>query len=273
MLYEPVKDRFIRLAKHRPWLRKFYYVMLNAVFLRNWYVRQTIRRLLDRQGTEPLRVLDAGTGLGQFAYYIATRSSRVRVHAVDVNEDYLEYARSFISATRVAPRVTFATEDLTRLTTTGPYDLVLSVDVMEHIEDDVGVFEHFARVLRPGGQVVINSPSDLGGSDVQDADDTSFIGEHVREGYGREELSSKLESAGFEVEDVRYSYGAVGSLAWRILIKVPMRLISASPILVGVAIPYFLLAFPVGLILNAVDLMTHNEVGTGILVVARKVPV
>ena len=65
---------------------------------------------------------------------------------------------------------------------------LLSVDVMEHIEEDVEVFRHFHRVLKPGGHVVINTPSDLGGSDVQDSEDESFIGEHVRDGYSRDDL-------------------------------------------------------------------------------------
>ena len=270
MLYEPVKDRLIRLAKRSQLLRRFYYVMLNAVFLRSWYIRRTIREILSQHGGEPVRVLDAGTGLGQFSYYIASRSSSVRVHAVDINQEYLDYARRFISKTRCAPRVTFAIEDLTRLKTSGPYDVIISVDVMEHIEEDVEVFRHFARVLRTGGRVVINPPSDLGGSDVQGAGDESFIGEHVRDGYGREERSSKLESAGFAVEQVTYTYGKWGSLAWRLLIKVPMQLISVSPLLLVLVVPYFLLVFPVGLFLNALDTRADNISGTGILVVARK---
>jgi 2-polyprenyl-3-methyl-5-hydroxy-6-metoxy-1,4-benzoquinol methylase len=270
MLYEPVKDRLIRLAKRSQLLRRFYYVMLNAVFLRSWYVRRTIRAIIAQHGGEPVRVLDAGTGLGQFAFYIASLSGSVRVHAVDINEEYLEYARRFISKTRCAPRVTYGVEDLTDLKTAGPYDVILSVDVMEHIEQDVEVFRQFARVLRTGGRVVINTPSDLGGSDVQEAGDESFIGEHVRDGYGREELSSKLESAGFEIERVTYTYGRWGSLAWRLLIKIPMQLIAVSPILLVAVVPYFLLVLPVGLLLNALDTATDNDSGTGILVVARK---
>jgi SAM-dependent methyltransferase len=194
----------------------------------------------------------------------------VRVHAVDINPEYLDYARRFISSTRCAPRVTFGIEDLTRLKTAGPYDLVLSVDVMEHIEEDTRVFTHFERVLRPGGHVVINTPSDLGGSGVSSAGDESFIGEHVREGYGREELSSKLQSAGFDIDEVTYTYGRAGSLAWRLLVKIPLQMIALSPALVVIVIPYFLLALPVGLVLNALDTRANNEHGTGILVVARK---
>lgn len=270
MLYEPVKDILIGLAGRSQLLRRLYYVMLNVVFLRSWYVRRTIRGLLSESVAESTRVLDAGTGLGQFAYYAASRNSNVRVHAVDLNDRYLEYARRFISRTRCAPRVTYGVEDLTRLKTAGPYDLILSVDVMEHIEDDVGVFRHFARVLRPGGHLVVNTPSDLGGSDVRKAGEESFIGEHVRDGYSQEELSTKLQSVGLQVTAADYTYGKAGALAWRLLIKIPMQLISASRLLAVIAVPYFLLVLPAGIVLNAIDMHTTNETGTGILVVARK---
>jgi SAM-dependent methyltransferase len=270
MLYEPVKDRLIGLAKRSQLLRRVYYVMLNVVFLRSWYVRRTIRRLLTSKGGDAVAVLDAGTGLGQFACYTASRFPAARVHAVDLNQNYLDYARKFIAGTNCADRVTFGIEDLTRLTTSGPYDLVLSVDVMEHIEEDVEVFRHFYRVLKPGGHVVINTPSDLGGSDVQGSEDESFIGEHVRDGYSRDDLSAKLESAGLAVEDVIYTYGTPGSIAWRLLIKIPMRLISMSWLLVVLVIPYFLLVLPLGILLNALDTARRNDHGTGILAIASR---
>ncbi len=270
MLYEPVKDRLIGLAKRSQLLRRVYYVMLNVVFLRSWYVRRTIRRLLTSKGGDSVAVLDAGTGLGQFAYYTASRFPGASVHAVDLNQNYLDYARKFIAGTSCAERVTFGIEDLTRLTTSGPYDLVLSVDVMEHIEEDVEVFRHFHRVLKPGGHVVINTPSDLGGSDVQDSEDESFIGEHVRDGYSRDDLSTKLESVGLTVEDVIYTYGTPGSIAWRLLIKIPMRLISMSWLLVVLVVPYFLLALPLGILLNALDTARRNDHGTGILAIASR---
>ena len=55
------------------------------------------------------------------------------------------------------------------------------------------------EALRPGGYVIVNTPSDLGGSDVSGEGDESFIGEHVRDGYNRAELEAKLVRAGFEI--------------------------------------------------------------------------
>ena len=61
-------------------------------------------------------------------------------------------------------------------------------DVMEHIEEDVKVFENFHASLKKGGQVIISTPSDQGGSDVHGDEDSSFIDEHVRDGYNMQEI-------------------------------------------------------------------------------------
>ena len=152
----------------------------------------------------------------------------------------------------------------------GPFDVILSVDVMEHIEDDRAVFRNFERVLEKGGYVIINTPSDLGGSDVQEDSDESFIGEHVRDGYNLDELKTKLSEAGLHTVVAKYTYGRYGSLAWRFLIKYPMKMLSSNKTFL-LLLPFYYIPFlPFGMILNALDLHTENEAGTGVLVVARK---
>ena len=215
-------------------------------------------------------MLDAGTGFGQFAYWTTKRFRNVRIHAVDIKQDYLDRAELFFKQAGLDSRATFALDDLTRLQAAGPYDLILSVDVMEHIEEDVQVFKHFHRVLRPGGRVIINTPSDQGGSDVASSDGESFIGEHVRDGYGKKEIRDKLAEAGLEAEKIEYAYGPYGSLAWTLSIKWPMLLLNRS-FLLAILLPiYYLFVLPIALILNRLDVSSNNETGTGLIVVARR---
>ncbi len=63
------------------------------------------------------------------------------------------------------------------------YNLIISIDVMEHITDDIQVFKNFYQSLKSGGILLISTPSDQGGSDVHDDEEKSFIAEHVRDGY------------------------------------------------------------------------------------------
>ena len=271
MKYDPIKDRLGRWARRHPLLQRLLYGLLNLLFLRAWYVRREVRRLLGALPADrPVRVLDAGTGFGQYAYFVARTFSNAQVRAVDVKQEYLERAREFVDQTPYADRVDWAIDDLTALQSEGPFDLILAVDVMEHIAEDETVFEHFARVLRPGGHVIINTPSVHGGSDVQAEGDESFIGEHVREGYGREELAEKLRAAGLEPVRSVYTYGPYGSAAWRGLIKWPMQMLGTTWASLLVLPFYYAAALPLGLLLNATDVERDNERGTGLFMVARR---
>ena len=270
MRYDPVKDVLGGLVRRHPILQRCFFRALDVIFLRAWYVRREIRRLLAGMHTPPLRVLDAGTGFGQYAYFMIRTYPEARVHAVDIKDDYLASLQHFVEQTPYRDRLTVAVDDLRQLQAPGPYDLILSVDVMEHIDDDRAVFRHFARVLAPGGYVLVNTPSDLGGSDVHGEEDSSFIEEHVRNGYNRAELQGKLSEAGLETERSLYTYGSYGSLAWRLLIKYPILLAGRSKILLLLLPFYYLPVLPIGLLLNALDMRRDNPTGTGLLVVAHK---
>src|SRR5690606_36888163 len=182
MFYDPIKDRLGGFFSRSPLMQRLFYGLLNLLFLRAWYVKREIRRLLGSLPADaPIRVLDAGTGFGQYAYFMARNFPNVLVRAVDVKQDYLDNARRFLEQTPQGRQVELAYDALTQLQSEGPFDFILSVDVMEHIEDDRAVFRNFARVLASGGHVLVNTPSDLGGSDVQEEGETSFIEEHVRD--------------------------------------------------------------------------------------------
>lgn len=271
MDYDPVKDRLGGFFWQTPARTKAFYRLLDTVFLRSWYVRRALDAAVRRYPADRLvRVLDAGTGFGQYAYWLAANYPHVEVMAVDVKDDYLRRAQAFMARTPHADRVAFERRDLTLpMEEENAYDIALSVDVMEHIEDDRAVFRNFARVLRPGGTVLVNTPSDQGGSGVTAKGEQSFIGEHVRDGYNAGDLREKLETAGLAVDDITYTYGRYGSAGWRLLVKWPIRMLSASWATAPLLPIYYLPALPAGLALNALDVKDDNATGTGLLATAR----
>ena len=209
------------------------------MFLREWYVKRALRKLL-RDKKEPFAMFDAGSGFGQYSYYCAKHFPLSKIHAVDVKDEQIADCRSFFSKMKLT-NVSFEVEDLTIPTHTGKFDFVLSVDVMEHIQEDVQVFKNFHQALKPGGKVLINTPSNLGGSDAHDEDDASFIGEHARNGYSVDDITRKLKSAGFLLESVSYTYGTIGMVAWRLGIKYPMLMLNKSKLLFFILPFYYLL--------------------------------
>lgn len=74
------------------------------------------------------------------------------------------------------------------------FDLVLCTEVLEHIREHDQALDEIARVLAPGGWLLITVPTPPA---VPDSN-------HVREGYRPEELSAMLSARGFEVVDQRF---------------------------------------------------------------------
>lgn len=263
MKYDPVKDQLGIIFGH-PKLLPLFYSTLHLLFLRSWYARREIRRLQPG-----VRVLDAGTGFGQYAWYVARKIPKASVVAVDIKKDYLVRARRCFESAGLDRIIATQYDDVTTPTVQGPFDCILAIDIMEHLEEDMAVLKHFARLLSDTGVVIISTPSDLGGSDASETAE-GFIGEHVRDGYSISELTAKLSSAGLAVERAFYSYGIWGSMAWRLLIKYPMRLMGISVLLAPLLLIYYVPVLPVGLMLNWLDMARTNRTGTGLLVVARR---
>jgi hypothetical protein len=141
---------------------------------------------------------------------------------------------------------------------------------MEHIREDEHVFRNFYDSLTSNGTLLISTPSDRGGSDAYDEKDESFIGEHVRNGYSISEIEKKLSGAGFKEVTALYTYGKPGNISWRLTMKFPVKMLNISKLFYIVLPFYYLVFFPVSIILNIFDLRLKHKTGTGLLVTARK---
>ena len=89
------------------------------------------------------------------------------------------------------------------------YDLVMSTDMWEHVQDDVAVARESARVLRPGGRLLVAVPCSMklwSGHDVA-------LG-HVRR-YEKQGLGVLIEGAGLEVVDLH---------SWNVLLRPVARM-------------------------------------------------
>jgi SAM-dependent methyltransferase len=189
---------------------------------------------------------------------------------VDVKEEQIADCNGFFS--RIGRKnVLFEIADLTAFIKPDRYDLILSVDVMEHILEDEKVFSNFYDSLTNEGMVLISTPSDLGGSDVHDHEEEgSFIDEHVRDGYNIRDIQEKLRKAGFSRTEAGYTYGKPGQAGWRLSMKYPILMLNASRLFFLILPLYYLLTYPVALVLNYLDLRGSHKTGTGLLVKAWK---
>jgi SAM-dependent methyltransferase len=269
MHYEPVKNILSRVFSGPLFMRKAFYFCLDTLLLRTWHVKRALKNIAFEIPPDAA-ILDAGAGLGQYTWRMSRMRKGWDITAADIIEQQVNEGNDFINRAGLSARVKFIVADLTQYVQPGKFSLILSVDVMEHIKDDEAVFRNFAASMRDNGILLISTPSNLGGSDVHDEHDSSFIDEHVRDGYSIEEITAKLNRAGFSRVTAKYTYGFPGSISWRLSMKYPVKMLNMSYLFFIILPFYYIIVFPFSLILNFFDLCIEHKSGTGLLVTARK---
>lgn len=266
MHYDPIKRSLGSVFNSTPFLRKLFYFLLDVLLLRSWHIRSELKKL---NSGAVKQILDAGSGFGQYSFWMSKRFSQAEILAVDVKEEQVADCNAFFNRIGKS-QVKFEVGDLVTFVQPEKFDLVLCVDVMEHIEEDVQVLTNYCNSLKTGGMLLISTPSNMGGSDVHDDGETSFIEEHVRDGYGIDEIEEKCLLAGFTKVDARYSYGAPGKISWKLSMKYPMLMLNKSKAFFIILPIYYLVTMPFSLLLNVFDVKGSHTTGTGLIVKAWK---
>lgn len=269
MQYDPIKRSLGKIFNRTPSLRILFYRLLDLLLLRSWHIRRELR-ILKRKGFNPANIVDAGSGFGQYVYHLSKKFSQASITGLDIKQEQVDDCNSFFSSIGKSEQVSFEVADLTTLEASEEYDLILSVDVMEHIEDDRTVFNRFYKGLKPGGVLLISTPSDQGGSDVHHDHEDSFIDEHVRDGYGVGEIEDKLRGAGFSDIHVKFSYGRPGKISWKLSMKVPIQLANVSKLFLLLLPLYYLIIYPICIVLNLTDVIQEHPTGTGLIIRSKK---
>lgn len=269
MHFEPFKHLAGKIVKKSPLLRKVFYFTLGVIFLRSWHFRKALKKV--GQNLPPdASVLDAGSGMGQHTWWMARNFRGWKIKGIDIISEQVNDCNEFFRRSGMGNRISFEVADLVNYSEENQYDLIVSVDVIEHIENDIQVFKNFWSSLKNGGVLLITTPSDRGGSGITSAGNPSFIDEHVRNGYSTEEITDKLKSAGFSNIETTYTYGKPGHVSWLISVKYPAVLLDKS-LIFAIMLPfYFVIVLPLALILNTIDLNSVHKTGTGLLIKAIK---
>lgn len=268
MQYDPIKRSLGKVFNKHPFLRKTFYKLLDLLLLRAWHIRKE-SKIIFKNCSENINILDAGSGFGQYSYFLSKKCPKAQILGIDVKEEQIEDCNNFFQKIN-RQNVNFQLGDLTKYRQESHYNFILCVDVMEHIEEDVKVFENFHHSLQENGVLLISTPSDKGGSDVHDHGEESFIDEHVRDGYGIEDITEKLKSAGFSKIEARYSYGKPGKISWLFSMKYPIQMLNVSKMFFIILPFWYLIFFPWACLLNYFDVKNNHKEGTGLIVKAYK---
>ena len=215
-------------------------VMLEAKNYNRFLTNEVLRH---RIGNDP--ILDFGAGVGTFSMMI--RESGVEVDCYEIDKNHCDILSQngfrFFSAPEEIPEVS--------------YDYVFSLNVFEHIEDDLDAAKKVFKMLRPGGQIYIYVPA----FQVLFGDMDRKV-EHYRR-YTRSNLQKLVENAGFQTRQTGYVdfIGYFATLAYNVISNGSGDINTRSLRI------YDKFAFPIS---RLIDRISEPFLGKSVFVIARK---
>ena len=157
-----------------------------------------------------LRTLDAGSGSGAFAIYAAERGNVVLGLSIDEVANARAARRAALLGVR---RVGFRNGDLRQLDVIaqelGAFDQILCLETIEHVANDAKLLTDLSRLLRPGGRLLLTTPSAEHRPLIGETLSATEDGGHVRWGYTAARLGELLSGAGLELISQQYLSGIV----------------------------------------------------------------
>lgn len=163
------------------------------------------------------RILDAGCGKGQTAFWLSRRFPQALIHGVDVNPELIEHCKK-IAGVLNAHSLQFFVADLVSYRREEVYDLIICFDVLEHIPDWVSVLRNLVDSLKPAGHLLVHVPHKskylgpsfglrriLSRSLISEKNPSAEGAIHVRDGFRQKDFCI-LEK--WDVQySVRYTFG------------------------------------------------------------------
>lgn len=138
------------------------------------------------------RYLEVGGGHGWYlaeAMDIVGRENR-QYDLVDISPSSVEIAKGFLAGRPIQ----YFCQDIYEFEATEPYDFITMGEVLEHVEDPVGLLQQLYRLLAPGGTVFITAPANAPAID------------HIYLFRNAAEIESVIDAAGFKVVDAFSRY-------------------------------------------------------------------
>jgi SAM-dependent methyltransferase len=177
-----------------PVVTHFTYALQPSATARLNFVKGIVKSINARQAS----VADLGCGSGVILSEILLMKPLWTGHGLDISREAVAYARKLAAHKRVADRTSFRAGNVTNL----PYadeslNLIIASEIIEHLPEPERVVSEIARVLKPGGQLVLTMPLE------------SHTPGHIHTLSSREDLRALCERAGLKVRrlEPRWHFG------------------------------------------------------------------
>lgn len=174
-------------------------------------LRIRLRRLGRLIPISATSVLDAGCGRGVITRFLAKHYQSAQVEGIDENTSG-QLTNQAIANSLSLHNCRFTVGDVLTYRKLDCYDLIVSIDNLEHVKDDMSVLANFHASLRESGRLVVHVPHYYRRWPVFRWRVNFEVPGHVRPGYHLPELTERARRAGFKVLQSGFSYGWLENL-------------------------------------------------------------
>jgi SAM-dependent methyltransferase len=263
------------------WVKAAFFFLLGSpdthTRLRNSYVLNRIARLQLPRGAH---VLEAGFGRGVPLFWLSKHHPEWQLTGVELDPVMAGSARRAVER-GPWPNIKIVEGNVFDIDAAAAYDLLICIDILEHIPDDVGLLQIFWRALKPGGYLVLHVPrrhqemwrwlplfrrhgvaghvreGQAGGEQRR-----VVIEGHVREEYTADELRHVAAAAGFQVVDLRETIGHWGEISFEL-----NNLFWPWPALRYI---WALVTYPLAIPLGYLDVRHNPQEGNSLLLTGKR---
>jgi 2-polyprenyl-3-methyl-5-hydroxy-6-metoxy-1,4-benzoquinol methylase len=166
------------------------------------------------------KIIDIGSSCGYtHTFELAKIANPYQVLGLDIDPISIDVAIR-INKVLGFENLNFQIADITKdLDQREMFQIAFSTETLEHLEDDIQALMNISKLINSGGWLVLSMPysenpveycesvSTLSSKLEPGMGENLFVGErHWRSGYNHISLRSKLESAGFIVKKISYSF-------------------------------------------------------------------
>jgi hypothetical protein len=130
---------------------------------------------------------EVGVGCGMYSLKTLEACSDANGVAFDISEHSLAFTRRVINAHGYEKRFSICLQDIVAKPVQQPCDLIISQEVLEHLEDPESFIRALRRMVKPGGYGYITAAINAGHTD------------HIYLYRSPEEVEAQLTDAGFKI--------------------------------------------------------------------------
>lgn len=157
-------------------------------------------------------ILDIGSYDGEISYRLKNMLPNLDIAVVDIDKSGLKLAREKGLNTLYASALKLPIED-------SEVDVVLCLDLIEHVRDDDKIIKEISRVLKKEGKVILTTPMENGVSfPFLSKEKIEIINKkwgHLRKGYSLKRIQKLFENHGLFIEEKSSYFNFLTRLIYR----------------------------------------------------------